>query len=293
MSVVTAPLFILAPPRSFTSVVCGMLGQHPQLLGLPEVNLLAAEDVAGLQRIHRMRPRFGHGLLRAIAELGLGEQSVGNIDAAQKWLDEQPEQSTGAIFRDLIEWSAPRRPVDKSPMYVYGDETLPRMDRFFPDAHYLHLVRHPRGTCESIHALRQQYGDSMLSRQPLDPDTAWLKPHLRVMEFVETLPSSRWLRIRGEDLLADPPLYLPQIAQWLGIDSGPEAIDAMMHPERSPFACPGPTNARFGNDPSFLEAPRLRPYAPKPLSLSGPLAWDSNLHFGETLKHYAQFFGYA
>ena len=32
----TEPLFILAPPRSFTSVVCAMIGNHPQMLGLPE-----------------------------------------------------------------------------------------------------------------------------------------------------------------------------------------------------------------------------------------------------------------
>jgi hypothetical protein len=37
------PLFILAPPRSFTSVICGMIGQHPQMYGLPEVNLFAGE----------------------------------------------------------------------------------------------------------------------------------------------------------------------------------------------------------------------------------------------------------
>src|SRR5260221_9464285 len=30
------PVFILALPRSFSSVVCGMLGQHPQMYGLPE-----------------------------------------------------------------------------------------------------------------------------------------------------------------------------------------------------------------------------------------------------------------
>lgn len=36
------PLFILAPPRSFTSVVCAMIGQHPDMCGLPEVNLAIA-----------------------------------------------------------------------------------------------------------------------------------------------------------------------------------------------------------------------------------------------------------
>ena len=29
--------------RSYSSLVCGMLGQHPSLFGLPEVNLFAAD----------------------------------------------------------------------------------------------------------------------------------------------------------------------------------------------------------------------------------------------------------
>ena len=33
------PLFVIAPPRSYTSVIGGMLGQHPETYGLPEVNL--------------------------------------------------------------------------------------------------------------------------------------------------------------------------------------------------------------------------------------------------------------
>src|SRR5438874_389166 len=32
------PVFILALPGSFSSVVCAMLGQHPEMYGLPETN---------------------------------------------------------------------------------------------------------------------------------------------------------------------------------------------------------------------------------------------------------------
>jgi hypothetical protein len=37
------PLVILAPGRSYTSVVCTMLGQHPQMYNLPELHLFACE----------------------------------------------------------------------------------------------------------------------------------------------------------------------------------------------------------------------------------------------------------
>jgi hypothetical protein len=32
-------MLILCPPRSFSSVVSAMIGQHPQLYGFPELNL--------------------------------------------------------------------------------------------------------------------------------------------------------------------------------------------------------------------------------------------------------------
>ena len=285
------PLFILAPPRSYTSVVCGMIGQHPEMLGLPEINLFAGDDYQHLSRWYRIRPRFQHGLLRAIAELGLGEQNEANIEAARHWLEENPKLETKAIYQDLANWAAPRSLVDKSPIYVYDAFALDRIDRACPRARYLHLLRHPRGTCESIQALRREHSNNT-NFPPLDPETSWLKPHLRILEFLETIPTYRKIRIRGEDLLEKPACYLPQIVDWLGLDSSPASIEPMFHPERSPFACNGPPNARFGNDPGFLNEPRLRPYRAPALSLEGPMSWDSRISFSNTLKHYALFFGY-
>jgi hypothetical protein len=47
----------------------------------------------------------------------------------------------------------------------------------------------------------------------------------------------------------------------------------MMHPERSPFACFGPINALFGNDPNFLSGPTFRPHTPKVPPLDKPVPW--------------------
>ena len=45
-----APLVILCPARSFSSVVCAMLGQHPQTYGLPELHLFITDTVDDLLR---------------------------------------------------------------------------------------------------------------------------------------------------------------------------------------------------------------------------------------------------
>lgn len=289
-----SPLFILAPPRSFTSVICAMIGQHPQTYGLPEINLFAGDNLDHLARLYKVRPRFQHGLLRAIAQLGLGEQSVKSIEVAGAWLEDYGHESTKNIYYDLVELASPCILVDKSPMYVVEKEALYRINNAFPDAKYLHLVRHPLTTCESLLRLHndiQSKGGIPVVSEP-SPEKVWLKPHLRILDFLETLPESRHIRIQGEAFLSDVDMYLSKITEWLGIRTDSEAIEMMKHPENSPFACIGPFNARFGNDPGFLENPAFRKPANIPITTKVPLDKNENFKFGDEIRHYASLFGY-
>ncbi len=303
------PLFILSPPRSFTSVTCAMIGNHPQLLGLPETNLFARDTIGELQELYRFRPRFQHGLLRTIAELALGGQTEQNIEAAQEWLAENASLSTAEAFRDLMALAEPRGLIDKSPLYVVTDGALERIISNFPEARFLHLVRHPRGTCESIYKLRQstmrgrnwmqQLGrggaQTLIANQievELTPTRMWLRPHQRVLNLLSNVDSEHKMCLQGELLLSNPRPHLIDIAKWLGVSTEESAIESMLHPETSPFACFGPSNATFGNDPSFLKDPTLRPYSPKPMTLDGPLSWDDSLTFSEELRNQAIELGY-
>ncbi len=68
------PVFLLAPPRSYSTVSLALLAGHPQLYGLPETLLFAGETVASLydmppkwsadERVARSRQM---GLVRALA----------------------------------------------------------------------------------------------------------------------------------------------------------------------------------------------------------------------------------
>jgi hypothetical protein len=296
----THPVFILAPPRSFTSVVCGMIGQHPQLYGLPEVNLFAGATLADLGRWHGARPRLRHGLLRAVAELGLKGQEPADIDAAESWLTENASQPTATIWADLAAWAGPRGLVDKSPIYVLEEGALDRIWNGVPGARFIHMTRHPAGTCRSMQGLRDYIakaggrvaGAARGKGAAIDPGKFWLEPHLRAKEFLDSLPADRWLRLRGEDLMEAPDTYLPQIAEWLGLRTDAEAIAAMKQPEASAFARMGPANARFGNDPGFMESPALRPYHARAESLDDPLPEGVTGGWSDTLRHYARLFGY-
>jgi hypothetical protein len=295
------PVIILAPPRSFTSVVCAMLGQHPQAYGLAEVNLFVAETMRERDGVIA-QPRFSeHGLLRVVAQLFAGEQTIQTIALARRWLEIRANCTCVSVFRELAEKASLRILVDKSPRTVIRSEYLQRARRAFPNTRFIHLLRHPRSQGESLWKLGGTVAATSLGAldYSTDPPTvdfqkAWYNMHMNVLTFLDGLPGEQWMRIRGEDLLAEPDTYFQKIAEWLGLSTDEESIEAVKHPERSPFACFGPTGARFGNDPHFLRSPALRRSSPaKELTLEGPLSWrQDGGKFSPEVKELAREFGY-
>ena len=117
---------------------------------------------------------------------------------------------------------------------------------------------------------------------------------MNIITFLNGVPERQKIRIQGEELLAAPDTHLRQIAEWLGLRTDQEAIEAMQHPEQSPYASLGPVNARFGNDPSFLREPTLRRSSrAKEPTLHGQLAWrEDGGEFSPEVRELAQEFGY-
>ncbi len=314
--VVTMPVFVLAPPRSFSSVVAAMLGQHPQLYGLPELQLFGTETLGEWWSVcGRASFPMSHGLLRAVAELVYGEQTEQTVIQASGWLRRRLSWSTGLVMEELATRAAPRIVVEKSPSMVYDVAFMHRVQSMFPGARFVHLVRHPRGQGESVHkaiqlaasrgpvpqwllklgAFHAVRPDEVVPPQTeLAPEDGWLTLHQNVLEFLAGVPTPQQLRIRGEDVLADPKGSLREVAAWLGLRTDDAALTRMAHPEESPFAGFGPPGARLGNDANFLEDPPLRPDRATPQSLAGQLAWASTTRgFPPAVWELATSFGYA
>jgi hypothetical protein len=272
------------------------------MFGLAEINLFARDTIRELRELYRVRERMQHGLLRCLSELAFQEQTVETIEAAQGWLGDNQDMSTAELFRTMQEWVGGRGLIDKSPLHVYAPPALRRIGQAVPEARFLHLTRHPGDTVKSIFQLREKIRDKMRDRfagaqvEPRSdagaPDKMWLKPHLTILEFLESVPPRQQMRLRGEDLLSDPMAYLRQIAEWLEIDAADSDIEAMLHPENSPFAAYGPENARYGNDPNFMEHPQLRPFTAK----ANPLVWENpvgeTIELSDAVRAYAMMFGY-
>jgi hypothetical protein len=294
------PLFILAPHRSFTSIVCAMLGQHPQMYGLPEMNLFMTETMEEWWSLYRQGQALGaNGLFRAVAQMYFGEQTRETIVLAWWWIWRRLHWDTGSMFMELTAKAHPFILVEKSPNTVSRVERLQRLCRVFPEAKFLHLLRHPRGNSESVITSLREFGIKparlhVRLSAGVDPQKRWYLIHSNICSFLAPLPQAQKMRLRGEDLLADPDRYLCEIAEWLGLRTDAEAIEQMKHPEKSPYACFGPSSAPLGNDIHFLKRPVLRTNGMKVQSLEGPLSWrEDRMGFLPEVKQLARAFGYT
>src|SRR5262249_20981346 len=218
-------LIILALPRSFSSVVSTMLGQHPQMYGLPEMHLFSRETMA---EWWEMCERVGwaqraHGSLRVVAQLCFGEQTEETIKLAHGWLRRRSHFTTGFLFEVLAQKVHPRILVDKSPSTVYLPKFLQRAYRMFPHARFIHLVRHPRGHGESVMKFLQERrklgpippshwlqllashpylaakGGGVRADRDIDPQRGWYALHCNICEFLQSVPNAQQRRIHGED----------------------------------------------------------------------------------------------
>jgi hypothetical protein len=267
-----------------------MLGQHPELMGLPELKLFCYRTIGELEA---SLPRFwseskgvthrSPGLVRALAQFEFGDQTPESLLLARAWLRERCHWAGVSVFDFLMGRLEPRAAVEKSPENVLTDEALTLLASAYPRARYLHLTRHPVSTQRSMQEHWNRLMPRPLDGQPMSGMASWFEAHRRIVDFTDTLPVGRHLRVRAEDILNDTDPQLETITKWLGLRRDPAAMEAMKHPERSPFASFGPAGSGVigGHDPGFLSDPMPRRVevhrtVEQPAGWTGdPALWDS------------------
>lgn len=296
-----APVFVLAPARSYSSVVATMIGQHPDLTGLPELKLFTYPTIGGLESslpsywIERGFTHRSPGLVRALAHFEFGDQSSANLAAARTWLNQRAYWSGADVLDVLLRRLTPSIAVEKSPENVATATALRRLASAYPNARYLHLTRHPATTQASMaqHMLRTVPEYPRLG-EPMAGMRVWRDVHGRISRFARTLPRGRILRVRAEDVLNDSRASLRAIAAWLRLRTDDAAIDAMCRPEASPFAHFGPSGSGVigGHDHGFLKNPIPR-RVDVPTTIEPPPGWYGELRLWRQVVTLARQFGYG
>ncbi|MGI5233694.1 sulfotransferase family protein [Actinoallomurus sp. CA-142502] len=267
------PVFLLAPARSYSTVAVALLSGHPDVYGFPETLVFNAATVGELLREGTGWARFPlrqSGLWRAVAALHEGSQDGDAVARAREWLADRADWPTTRLMDHLIDLARPRVSLEKSPDTSSDDAILARCMAAYPRARFLHLVRHPVTTQRSLHEHWRPAG-RFRSEKALIAEAAafWYLSHQRIMAALASLPSEQWMRVRAEDLLTEPRVWLPRILAWLRLDGDPHIVDRMLLTENWRFAGTGRSDDLLGGDPKFLRSPALRPI-PAP----GPVVFD-------------------
>ncbi|MEJ2284849.1 MAG: amino acid adenylation domain-containing protein, partial [Desulfobacterales bacterium] len=198
-------IFILAPPRSGTTLLRVMLAGHPDLFAASELQLLGFNTLA--ERRNAYTGKFSlwlEGTIRAIMEM-----KGCSVDDAYGIMDqfERQNATTKQFYRALQDWIGDKILVDKSPSYVLDPATLQKAERDFDNPLYIHLVRHPYATVRSF---LQYHMDQVLylKRHEFRPrqlaELVWLVSHQNAVEFLQNIPSLRHCQILFEDLVKEP-----------------------------------------------------------------------------------------
>jgi hypothetical protein len=206
---VTPPLILLGVSRSGTTLLRVVLDRSPGL-AIPDesffVPLLArrhgktAERDAFLDDVAR---------LPTLRDWGLAPGDV----AAFLRPDMPTGEAIAAIFEVYAAKAGKPRWGDKTPMYM---RHLVLLERLFPDAQYVHLIRDGRDAALSF----LDMPEGTFTRTWAHPTTParfaclWRKEITGARALGRDVGSSRYLEVRYEALVADPATTVAAICAW-------------------------------------------------------------------------------
>lgn len=178
---VESPVFLLSPVRSGSTLLRVLLNSHSEIRAPHEMHL---------RTVHvKMGRDFTPGAMR---ELDLDRDELEHL----LW---------DRVLHLELERSGKRLIVDKTP-----PNTLiwPRLERCWPEARYVFLLRHPASIVSSLVNRRQ------------NPDLEQI--HGEVLRYVQRLEEARenltGLTVRYEDLTAEPEKVTREICRYLEVE---------------------------------------------------------------------------
>jgi hypothetical protein len=237
---VSAPVVILGVSRSGTTLLKEMLDRHSQL-AIPSESYFIPQlwDRHGAEV---ERDAFVEDLTRLerIAEWGVDPNDVG-----ARLAERVPfHDAVQAIYRAYAEARRKSRFGDKTPLYMQRLEVL---ERAFPGARYVHIVRDGRDACMSFLQMQRRPRFNWARPRGVAGFAAqWRREVEDARRFAATQARGRYLELSYERLVEDPHACLEEVCAFLGLEFEEGMLDYHRHVD--------PT--RLGDHPLLAEPPK-------------------------------------
>ncbi|MDF1561881.1 MAG: sulfotransferase [Deltaproteobacteria bacterium] len=219
-----APIFVVGTGRSGTTLLRRMLSAHPRIHLTHELSFYVWDQL------------FDRGASAAeLLDYFLRSFSFRWLELPAAPLRERLGALAGReeghrIFREAMQLAAERegkaRFGDKTPSHAAH---LGRLLADFPGARVIHIVRDPRGTLLSLSRMPWASASDVANALLYENDWRATEP------FLEKI-----LRLRLEDLLADPEARMREVLAFVGEDFDPAVLAHAEHPSRFPSTPPLP-----------------------------------------------------
>lgn len=200
------PFFVVGCPRSGTTLLRLMLDSHSRLAVPGESHFVVGPSSRWL-RLHN-RPEAALGLILAHPRFQAWRLDP---DAVRRRVARDGPAAYPALIRAVFAAYADSvgkpRWGDKTPWFV---EHIPRLNRLFPDARFIHVIRDGREVAAS---LAEQHWGPWLSRRG---GLLVAASRRRGAPRGARLGTDRYLEVRLERLVSDPEQVLRQVCSFLG-----------------------------------------------------------------------------
>jgi Sulfotransferase family len=219
------PVFIVGNKRSGTSQLVRLLNLHPQVFVSHESDVIWALFQRSRSQPFQAHPWDSDVGLRHTLEV------CGDLFRS----DRSPRENFLAVQQRLMETGTPFLPPqkktellwigDKKPFQHTDPQLLAFIFEHLPDAHFLHIVRHPFAVAmSSARFNKTRNGDFWLGLSLEEKVERWTFHEQQVLSLRARAPG-RLHRLRYEDLCAHTAEELSRVFQFLELPADPSVLN--------------------------------------------------------------------